>query len=117
MPKAQLRFHIPEERRGGVYSNFVTAWHTAHEFTLDFGVTDVPTPAPADADADVVQPVRVVARIKIPPSLVFSILRTINENMTRYEQRFGEIRQPGEQPPLQYPDDLAPGEGETSEGG
>jgi hypothetical protein len=40
-------------------------------------------------------PCRVVARVKIPPTVVFSLIRAINENMTRYEQAFGEIQRPG----------------------
>jgi len=33
---------------------------------------------------------------RLVPPLVFDVLRALNENMTRYEQAFGEIRRPGE---------------------
>jgi hypothetical protein len=36
----------------------------------------------------------VVARVKIPVTVLFDVLRALNENMTRYEQVFGEIRRP-----------------------
>jgi hypothetical protein len=41
---------------------------------------------------------RVVSRVKIPVTVLFDVLRALNENMTRYEQVFGEIRRP-EGPP------------------
>jgi hypothetical protein len=37
-----------------------------------------------------------VARVKIPTTVIFDVLRALNENMTRYEASFGEIRSPGE---------------------
>jgi len=43
---------------------------------------------------------------------VFDIIRTINQNLTLYEQRFGQIRPPGGSPPL-YPPDM-PDEGSGS---
>ncbi len=41
-------------------------------------------------------PCRVVARIKIPPTMIFDVLRTLNENMTNFENTFGPIQRPGE---------------------
>lgn len=52
-------------------------------------------------------PCRVVARVKIPPTLVFDMIKTLNENMTRYEETYGEIRAPE---PRQQPEPPAPGE-------
>jgi hypothetical protein len=40
-------------------------------------------------------PCRVVARVKIPVTVLFDVLRALNENMTRYESVFGEIKRPG----------------------
>jgi hypothetical protein len=42
-------------------------------------------------------PCRVVARVKLPVTVVFDLIRAVNENMTRYEQAFGEIQRPGQQ--------------------
>ena len=39
-----------------------------------------------------VVPCRIVARVKMPPTLAFDIIQTLNVNMTRYEEVFGEIR-------------------------
>jgi hypothetical protein len=38
-----------------------------------------------------------VARVRLPTSLVFDVLRDLNQAMTRYESIFGEIRRPGAQ--------------------
>ena len=86
-------FNVPDELTTGQYSNLLAIWHTAHEFTLDFAVT-MPT-QPGESGSPVV-PSEVVARIKIAPSVIFDVLRALNENMTRYEATYGEIPRPGE---------------------
>lgn len=95
---------LAEADAGGVYANFLTVWHTGHEFTLDFAATQ----PPQTTDEGTVVPCRVVARVKIPPTLVFDVIKTLNDNMTRYEGVFGDItppepRQP--EPPQQANDD------------
>jgi hypothetical protein len=88
---------VAPDLEGGVYANFLSVWHTAHEFTLDFAVTQPPqVQDEADPHSPIVVPCRVVARVKLPVTVVFDLIRAINENMTRYEQAFGEIRRPGQ---------------------
>jgi hypothetical protein len=97
----------------GSYANALAIWHTPHEFTFDFLVSSAPPqPAKNERGEDVIRaPHRVVARVRIPPTAVFDIIRTINENLTMYEQRFGAIRAPSSQNPLYPPD--SPGGGAT----
>ena len=95
----------------GDYANALAIWHTGHEFTFDFLVnSEPPRQARAEDGEDVIQaPHRLVARIRVPPTAVFDIIRTINQNLTLYEQRFGQIRPPCSQSPLyppEGPDDL-----------
>ena len=92
-----IRMDVPPEETGGRYANFLGVWHTGHEFTLDFAVTQ-PTHAedPEDGESPVVVPCHVVARVRIPVSVVFDVLRALNDNMTRYEQTYGEIHRPGQ---------------------
>jgi len=87
----QLEIRVPAELEGGAYANMVGVWHTGHEFTLDFSVT-LPT-REAEGGAAIV-PCQVVARLKIAPTLIFDLMRALNENMTKYESTFGEIRRP-----------------------
>ena len=101
-PQQSFEFRVPEDLAAGAYANVVGVWHTPHEFTIDFSVTQPPTQTP---DGGVKVPCEVVARVKIAPTLVFDLLRTLNENMTRYEAALGEIRRPGSGP------EQAPGQG------
>jgi hypothetical protein len=55
------------------------------------------TPRPSD-DGGYVVPAKVVSRVKISPTLIFDLLRTINHNMGRYEGAFGEIKHVGGPP-------------------
>lgn len=86
---------------GGTYANLVGVWHTPYDFTLDFAATMQPEQV---GDA-VVVPARVTSRVKVPVTVIFDLIRALNENMTKYEQQYGAIVRPG-QPPLIPPDDL-----------
>ncbi len=99
----QLVVHVPTEVEGGVYANFVGVWHTQHEFTLDFAVMGM-TGNDAETGAPQV-PVRVVSRVKVPPSVVFEIARAIAENVDGFEKQFGSISRPGNSAPLFPPTD------------
>ena len=89
----ELKIDVPPELEGGTYANVLNVWHTAYEFTLDFGVMQQ-VGEPEDADAPVQVPVRVVSRVRIPVTLLFEVLKALNTNMTGYESTFGSIRAP-----------------------
>jgi Protein of unknown function (DUF3467) len=84
---------IPSDLEGGTYANFLGVWHTGHEFTLDFAVIQ-PSIVPENPTEPITVPCRVVSRVKIPPSLIFDIMRALSTNMTLYENTFGEIQKP-----------------------
>ena len=91
---------LPEALQGGVYANLLAAWHSAYEFTLDFASTGPLRPSNAsDPSAGFEVPCRIVSRVKIPVPLIFDVIRTLNEQMTKYEAEFGEIRRPEQLPP------------------
>lgn len=94
-PESSLTLHVPDDLTGGVYSNVVAVWHTPYEFTLDFAVM---LPAQQAAGADTigsVTPCRVVSRVKIPPDVVFQLMRALSVNERLYEQNIGSIPRPG----------------------
>ena len=93
----EFQFSIPDEIAGGVYSNMVLVWHTAYEFTLDFSAIE-----PSDSNR---VPCRVVSRVRIPPTVIFDLMRALNENMAKYEATFGEIKRVGSQGPQPPSDD------------
>jgi hypothetical protein len=93
----EFKFQVPDHLAGGVYSNLVGVWHTPYEFTLDFAVMQ---PGELDFDEDgnqrVVVPSRVVARVKLPPAMMFELLQALNRDMTLYEEQLGgPIPRPG----------------------
>ena len=87
---------VPPDLVNGDYANMVAVWHTPYEFTLDFAVM-LPPEMTEGPDGQPLVPCQVVGRIKIPPTLVFDLMRTLNDNMSKYEKSYGEIRRP--QPP------------------
>lgn len=92
--------NLPEGLEGGVYANVLAAWHSAYEFTLDFASTGPVRPRDeGDTGAGFEVPCRIVSRVKIPVPLVFDLIRTLNEEMTKYEAAFGEIRRPEQKGP------------------
>jgi uncharacterized protein DUF3467 len=94
---AEFRLYLPADLESGAYANFLAVWHTVHEFTLDFCSRQPPRQEESEeADAAVVVQCRVVARVKIPPTLVFDVLQALNRSMTQYESVFGEIQRPGD---------------------
>jgi Protein of unknown function (DUF3467) len=86
---------IPPEVRRGVYANSFNVWFSPYEFALDWGVTDE---AEAEDPDDPASPLRIpiigVARVRLPTTRVFDVLRELNQALTRYESIFGEIRRP-----------------------
>lgn len=102
-PDLQFDVHVPDAQAAGQYANLLNVWHTAHEFTLDFATTMPPEAAVTDDGSEFVRvPVRVVQRVKVPPTLLFDIIRALNDNMTRYEEAFGPIQRLQTNDPL-YP--------------
>ncbi len=81
-----LQVNVPPEQVAGHYANLVGVWHTPHEFAIDFCVIQ---PFAGQPDSMAAQ---VVARVRIPPTLVFDLLRAVNENLGQYEDAFGEIK-------------------------
>src|SRR4029078_11680486 len=94
-PQVRFEMSIAEGEVVGFYSNFLGVWHTAHEFTLDFAVTQ-PAMAGADEERTALTrvPGRLPARVRAPPPVLFDFLRTINETLSPYEPPYGAIQRP-----------------------
>ena len=84
----------PEKWNTGVYANGVGVWFTQTDFTLDF-VVNLPPEVSVDPTGNqlVVSPQQVVARIKVPPPLVFQLMRNLSTNLDRYEVQYGAIQE------------------------
>jgi Protein of unknown function (DUF3467) len=88
-----LHVVVPDDKIAGAYANLVGVWHTPHEFAIDFAVLQPFAGGPEGS-----MQAMVTSRVRLPPTIVFDLLRAINENLAEYEDQFGEIKRPDEQP-------------------
>jgi hypothetical protein len=90
-PKTQprIQLQLDDETAQGAYSNLVLINHTENEFLLDFAFA-----APGAPRA------KVRARIISSPKHTKRLLRALQKNIERYEERFGEIDAGEEEEPI-----------------
>lgn len=77
-PKIQLQ--MDEQTALGRYSNLVLINHTENEFFLDFAFLQPGNPK-----------AKVISRIISSPRHTKRLLRALQKNLDRFEERFGEI--------------------------
>jgi hypothetical protein len=82
--KKEIRVEFQKELIGGVYANSLSIQHTAEEFILDFFLIAPPTGV-------------VTARIITSPGHMKRIIGAMQENIKKYEEKFGEIK-PSKEP-------------------
>ena len=77
----QINVELGEKEAEGIYSNFVLITHSPAEFIIDFTrmVPGVPK-------------AKVYARIIMTPPHAKSLLKALEDNISKYEKQFGEIR-------------------------
>ncbi|HEX6235399.1 MAG TPA: DUF3467 domain-containing protein [Jiangellaceae bacterium] len=97
----QMRVSMPDDKVPGVYADFVSVWHTADVFTFDFAALSRP---PARVEGDDGTPVtqaqaQVVARVRVPPSQVFEIMKALERQLTAWETETGRRPRPSPRPP------------------
>jgi len=81
-----LQLELPDKDWDGTYSNFVLITHSPSEFVMDFGRV-----MPG------VQKVKVETRVIMTPQHAKMLLRTLEENIGKFEARFGPVKIPGEE--------------------
>ncbi len=81
LKKKQIQIELDEKTGTGEYSNLAIVTHSPAEFILDF--TQVMPGIPK---------ARVRARIIMAPLHAKSFAMALNENIKKYEARFGEIQ-------------------------
>jgi hypothetical protein len=79
-PEAQLQVDLDDATANGVYANLAILNHTSDEFVLDFVYLQPQQPR-----------ARVRARVITSPRHVKRLLRVMQENLARYEDRYGII--------------------------
>lgn len=89
-PEQQINIELSEEMAEGVYANLAMIAHSNTEFVLDF-IRLMPG----------VPKAKVKARIILTPEHAQRLLMALQDNITKYEDNFGTIRQTNE--PIPFP--------------
>ena len=84
----QINIELSEEMAGGVYSNLVAINHSPTEFVVDF-IQMMPG----------VPKAKVKSRVILTPEHAKRLLGALSDNVTRYEQNFGNV-ETHEPPPV-----------------
>ena len=79
----KVTYQIDPGAEKGIYSNSATIFHNETEFLFDFGFA-LPGPKPM---------VKVSARIITSPQHAQRFLNALAENIRKYEEKFGVIKQ------------------------
>ena len=86
----EIKLNFPVHLQGGVYANNMMVTHTREEFIMDFSFVLPPTGT-------------VVSRIMTNPGHMKRIIAALQENVKKYEVKFGTIVRADEfQGPIEY---------------
>jgi hypothetical protein len=77
-PAQQIQVNFPDQLKGGTYSNSMVVSHTREEFIMDFMMVAPPMGA-------------VTSRVILSPGHMKRIIAALQDNMKKYEQKFGKI--------------------------
>lgn len=78
-PEEGIPVDFPESLRGGSYANSMVVHHTKEEFFLDFIVVAPPAGS-------------LVARVILSPGHIKRVVAALQENIAKYERKFGAIQ-------------------------
>lgn len=93
----QINIELDQETSGGEYANFVVVTHSPAEFVMDFtrilpGVTKA----------------KVRSRIVMAPPHAKAFLAALQENIRKFESKYGEIKSPGSPFGVKPPENVLP---------
>ena len=80
-PQKQINIELGEKESEGIYSNLALISHSPSEFIIDFARVLPGTPKS-----------KVYARIVMTPQHVRMLQNALEENIKKYENRFGKIK-------------------------
>jgi hypothetical protein len=76
----ELKVRFPEKLMGGSYANHMIVLHTREEFIMDFIMASPPAG-------------NVTARVITSPGHMKRIIKALEGNVKKYEEKFGEIKE------------------------
>lgn len=86
--QAKIQVQLDDATAQGVYSNLAMIYHSENEFVLDFAYLQ---PGPARA--------KIRSRVILSPKHARRLLDAMKANISKYEERFGEIAPSKEEAP------------------
>ena len=94
-----LQLELPQDVAQGEYANFAIITHSSSDFIVDFAriLPGVPKAL-------------VKSRVILAPEHAKRLLHALNDNIMRYEQEFGPIQIPNQQPRTAVPLDFGKGD-------
>ena len=87
MAEQKIQVRMPQELAGGVFADFIRAWHTNDAFVLDFATFSEP---PRNEDDVLVLDATVVSRVRIPPGQVFELMKALEQQLSMWEKENGK---------------------------
>lgn len=93
---ANLNINMPPEQMVGHYADFVSIWHNAETFILDFvSVGSPPVPMPGlDGQTVPTLQCQIVSRVRIPPSQVWEIMKGLQNQLGLWENEHPDRKPP-----------------------
>ena len=97
--QGQFQMELPQDVAQGEYANFAIITHSSSDFILDFArmLPGVPKPV-------------VKSRVILAPEHAKRLLMALQENILRYENEFGKIQIPNQEPRTVAPFNINKGE-------
>ncbi|MBS5527718.1 MAG: DUF3467 domain-containing protein [Prevotella sp.] len=97
--QGQFQMELPQDVAQGEYANFAIITHSSSDFILDFArmLPGVPKPM-------------VKSRVILAPEHAKRLLMALQENILRYENEFGKIQIPNQEPRTVAPFNINKGE-------
>ena len=97
--QGQFQMELPQDVAQGEYANFAIITHSSSDFILDFArmLPGVPKPM-------------VKSRVILAPEHAKRLLMALQENILRYENEFGKIQIPNQEPRTVAPFSINKGE-------
>jgi hypothetical protein len=83
MAEQHIQVRMPAEIAAGNFADFIRAWHTDEAFVLDFAAFSEP---PRQEDDKIIREATVVARVRIPPSQVFELMKALEQQLSAWEK-------------------------------
>jgi hypothetical protein len=85
----RVEITVPPDHEVGVHASFASVWRTQDSFVIDFSAEIRPPELVEDTENDTTYvhvPARVVARVRIPPSQIWELMKSLEQNLSAYER-------------------------------